>query len=61
MTMGADKAPSTPEQRYHAVVRYLAQLLWAAEAADEAIAVLSDLLADVSARSREVAPGDQDP
>jgi hypothetical protein len=47
MTMGSSEGgkrlPSNPEERYHAVMRYLAQLLWAAGAADESIAVLSAL------------------
>jgi hypothetical protein len=56
---GGKRAPSTPEERYHAVVRYLAQLLWAAGGADEAIAVLSALFADVSSRSGEAGPDDR--
>ncbi|NJC71486.1 hypothetical protein HC031_17430 [Planosporangium thailandense] len=56
---GGTRLPSTAEERYHAVVRYLAQLLWAAGAADEAITVLSALLAKVSDQPREAAPDDR--
>jgi hypothetical protein len=57
---GGKRLPSNAEERYYAVVRYLTQLLWAAGAADEAMAILSALLADVSARSQQAAPHDRD-
>jgi len=50
---------SIVEERYYAVMRYFAHVLWAMDAADESLTVLSAVLAEASTRSQDHRPGDR--